>query len=48
MIEHSKKIDGSEEYVKIKINELFEKDQILKKQLKELTIQEQNLSNIFR
>lgn len=46
VIEQSKKIDGAEEYVKIKM-ELFEKDQILRKQLKELSIQEQNLSNHF-
>ena len=46
VIEQSKKIDGAEEYVKMKM-ELFEKDQMLRKQLKELTIQEQNLSNNF-
>jgi seryl-tRNA synthetase len=46
VIEQSKKIDGAEEYVKMKM-ELFEKDQILRKQLKELTIQEQNLTNSF-
>ncbi len=46
VIEQSKKIDGAEEYVKMKM-ELFEKDQMLRKQLNELTIQEQNLSNNF-
>ena len=46
VIEQSKKIDGAEEYVKMKM-ELFKKDQILRKQLNELNIQEQNLTNSF-
>lgn len=46
MIEKSKQIEGAEEYVKMKM-EIFQKDEELRKQLKDLTILENNLSSSF-
>jgi len=46
VIEQSKKIDGAEEYVKMKM-ELFNKDESLRKQLRDISLEEQRLSNSF-